>query len=153
MCPSVPPPPVGRKKEPRPGVCVPCPPYALRVRVRDMWCVLLSKVQRVPVLQVVRVSVFLCTSVGVSVQVLRVCVMVCVQMVQAVQVMPEQGGHVCGVFLCLCGVFVWVLVFSVSVFEVEEYQKRIDFLITKTATNRRNPPLYNNNLTILSLLW
>ena len=113
MCPSVPPPPVGRKKEPRPLVCVCLAPYALRVRVRDLWCVLLSKVQRVPVLQVVRVSVFLCASVGVSVQVLRVCVMVCVQMVQ---VMPEQGGHVCGVIVCL----VWVLVFSVSVFEVEE---------------------------------
>ena len=103
MCPPVPPPPpLVAKKSPAPGVCMPCSPYALRVRVRDMWCVLLSKVQRVPVLQVVRVSVFLCTSVGVSVQVLRVCVMVCAQMVQAVQVMPEQGGHVCRVFLCLC---------------------------------------------------
>ena len=81
MCPSVPPPPVGRKKEPRPPWCVmPCPPYALRVRMRGLWCVLLSKVQRVPVLQVVRVSVFLCVPVCVfvcvSVQVLRVWVWV-----------------------------------------------------------------------------
>ena len=37
-------------------------------------------------------------------------------------------ARVQGVYLCLCGVLVWVLVFSVflvSVLEVEEYQKRI----------------------------
>lgn len=70
MCPSVPPPPANRKKEP-PRACVRAcaPPMPAPVRVRLCVRVYRERVQRVPVMQAVRVrvSVRVCVRVPVGV--------------------------------------------------------------------------------------
>lgn len=70
MCPSVPPPPVGRKKEPRPpGVCMRCPPMpCVRVRVSVRACIFKgAKGASVAGCQCVRVPVRVCVGVRVCI--------------------------------------------------------------------------------------